>query len=401
MPASRSRTPVLLCVYHALFCTLFPVAIFPLFWTDDIGMSVTTMMTVQAFFGLSIALFEFPSGYVADRLGHRLAVLLGSALVLGGWFVYTLAGDLWSVVAAELVLGVGYALISGADSALLYEALKEQRREVEFGRWYGRMRFIGQIAEGTSALCAGYLYAHWNRLPFAAEVGVWVLSLLVVLRLREAPRAHEESMPHLRRMGWIVRESLVVRRELRSVLLMTVLLSLCSFVPVWLIALYAKDAGMPTPWIGPFWAVANYVVALGSFCSERIGTRLGLKRAMLLCIALTWFGYVGLAASHALYGVLFYFALTFMRGLQMPLLHHEEQRLIPSGDRAGFVSFRSFLFRGSFVVLGPVVGRAVEAFGQRPVLLVTGTSLVALALLVWLRMPSATDATEHAGVGAP
>jgi MFS family permease len=35
-------------------------------------------MWLQAIFGATAILFEFPSGYVADRLGHRRSLLTGA-----------------------------------------------------------------------------------------------------------------------------------------------------------------------------------------------------------------------------------------------------------------------------------------------------------------------------------
>jgi predicted MFS family arabinose efflux permease len=142
---------------------------------------------------------------------------------------------------------------------------------------------------------------------------------------------------------------------------------------------------MPTAWLGPFWAAANYVVALGSLLSDRLGTRLGLTTTLTGCIALVALSYAGLGLSHALYGAFFYYGLTLVRGIHAPLLHHEEQRLVPSSDRAGFLSFRNFLFRGSYVLLGPIIGLSVERYGQHPVLLGCG-ALVVLGLIWTTRL---------------
>lgn len=378
-----TRNLYLLCAFHALFGALFPVAIFSLFWTVDLRMSVTTMLTVQGFFGLVLALAEFPSGYVADRLGHHVALIAGALAVCLGWLLYALAHGLWGVVLAESVLGVGFALISGADSALLYATLKQLEREVEFARWYGRMRFISQVSEGLSALCAGFLYQRSSRLPFWVDVGVWLLALLVLLAIRPPARASARIESHLGRMRGIVRHALQESPALRKVLLLTTTFNVASFIPIWLIVLYAKDAGMPTAWLGPFWAVANFVVAFGALCGDRASSVLGYRGTLIASVALIAVGYLGLGASHAVSGALFYYCLTFMRGLHGPLLHHHEQRLIPDSDRAGFLSFRSFLFRGALVVIGPVVGVAVDQVGQRPVLLVAGAvcTLVGLGLV--------------------
>jgi hypothetical protein len=78
-----------------------------------------------------------------------------------------------------------------------------------------------------------------------------------------------------------------------------------------------------------------------------------------------------------------------MRGLFSPPLGHEEQRLIPSADRAGFLSFRSLTFRASFLIIGPTVGMAMDRWNQRPVLLVMGAILVTIAVGVmshWRRV---------------
>lgn len=383
-PSALTRNLYLLCVFHALFGALFPVAIFSLFWTVDLHMSVTTMLTVQGFFGLVLALFEFPSGYVADRLGHHVALISGALAVCLGWVLYALAQGLWGVVLAESVLGIGFALISGADSALLYATLKQLEREVEFARWYGRMRFIAQVSEGVAALCAGFLYQRNSRLPFWADVVVWSAALLVLLALKPPARAPTKVDSHLGRMRAIVRHALHESPALRKVLLLTTTFNVASFIPIWLIVLYARDAGMPTAWLGPFWAVANFIVALGALCGDRVGSTLGYRGTLLASVGLIALGYAGLGLSHAALGALFYYSLTFMRGLHGPLLHHHEQRLIPDSDRAGFLSFRSFLFRGAFVVLGPSIGVAVDHFGQRPVLLVAGAvcSLTGLGLVV-------------------
>jgi hypothetical protein len=63
------------------------------------------------------------------------------------------------------------------------------------------------------------------------------------------------------------------------------------------------------------------------------------------------------------------------------MLAHLEQEELPSGDRAGFLSLRSLVFRGSFLCLGPIVGWAFEEFGFRPVLPVLGASFAVLGVI--------------------
>jgi MFS family permease len=173
--SSLAANPRLLCAYRALQMILFPVSIVTLFFRHRIGMSMTESLVVQAFLGLVVAVSEFPSGYVADRIGYRWTLIAAAGLGALGWAVYAIADTLPVIVLAQAVLGVSIALGSGCDSALMYEALLETGREDTFARWNGRVRFWGKAAEGTAALVAGM-----NRLiPSSDRVGYLSLRSLV------------------------------------------------------------------------------------------------------------------------------------------------------------------------------------------------------------------------------
>ncbi|MFT4539906.1 MAG: MFS family permease [Planctomycetota bacterium] len=383
--ASLRGNPRLLCIYHALQMSLFPMAVLTVFFRHDIGMSMSEIMLVQGGFGLAMALFEFPSGYLADRIGYRRTLIIASLMNAVGWSIYLRADSILGVLFAEAVLGIGISLISGSDTALLYESLEETGQEAEFGHWTGRVKFFGQFGEGSAAIIAGFLYAQWHRLPFAFEVGIWIFNLVVAWKLVEPARHRPPLQENWAQIRSMVRHVALEDPKLRAIVLLTIALGMSSFVPVWTVQLYVTDAGLAASWLGVVWAVANYSVALASLMSTRVSAKLGLRRLFVLCIVLIAIGYAGMGLTHAVWGVLFYYSLTIMRGLYGPSLHHEEQRRIPSSDRAGFISLRSLVFRSCFLVLGPCVGLAIDRYGQHPVLLALGALLViAASTALWM-----------------
>lgn len=372
-----------LAAWNALQMALFPVAIITLYQEEKIGLDMGDILLLQGIFGLAMVLLEFPSGYIADRIGYRNSLLAASVFSILGWTVYLFAESFAGLLAAELVLGISMALISGCDSALLYETLVETDQEHEFTRWTGRIRFFGQSAEGTAALFAGVLYMISPKLPFLLQLPVWAANAAVAWGLQEPARHIATEKNHLRHMMAITRSALVQRADLRAIIALTVTLGLTSFIPVWIIPLYALDAGLAVGWIGPMWAAANYVVALTALASDHLDRRLGTANLALLGIFLVVIGYAGLAGITAWWGFVFYFALTAIRGLVGPALLHREQRLIPSADRAAFLSLRSLIFRLSFLILGPVIGVAIDEGGFHATLSATGVFLVCACALAW------------------
>lgn len=386
------RNLALLCVHHALMMSLFPMAVLTLFQHDHLGLSVAEIMTIQAAFGGALALFEFPSGYMADRIGYRTTMILASAISIFGWIVYSVATGFWTVVLAEVSMGLGISLVSGTHSAMLYESLANRGRQEDFARWFARSRTFAQLAEGSAALVAGVLFAVSVRLPFYLMVFVWIVNLGVACALvepRYARRAVARPIAHVRSLVRFVARG---APRLRALFAVSIAIGLSNFIPVWLVQLYARDAGVPVTWLGPIWAVANYAVALGSMLSAGLGRRVGMRTVVLICTGLIAVGYFGMGLTYTGWGFVFYFAFNLSRGLSSPLLAHAEQVEIPSGDRASLVSLRSLVFRAGFIALGPVAGVLIDAHGQHVVLLGLGTLMVSLSLasgMLLARAPAA------------
>ena len=99
------------------------------------------------------------------------------------------------------------------------------------------------------------------------------------------------------------------------------------------------------------------------------------NRLLILFVVLA----LGLGLVGGVWGFLFYYLLTCMRGLRGPLLLNFAQRQIPSENRAGLLSLQSLCFRLAFVATGPLVGRLADTLGvQRSF----GMLCIAFALLL-------------------
>lgn len=352
-----------LYLFSFLQMSLFPMAIITLFWKDQIGLSLTQILLLQGIFSVAMVIMEYPSGYLSDRIGYRAALSFAALLGIVGWGLYTVAGTFAQVLVAEIILGISFSFISGSDSALLYESLKSSGDERFYARHEGRMNGCGQIGEALGAVFAGVLYAKAPLLPFLIQVGVWVLAFLLTRGLVEPTREIKTPTSHLREARKITHYALVENRCLRYTILLNVVLGMASFYPVWLIQPYMQANGVPLAWFGPVWAGANLSVALFALASHRSRLRLGDRRMVLLFIGLIAAGYAGLGLVGGLWGFLFYYLLTSMRGLRGPLLLSHAQQQSPSANRAGILSLQSLCFRLCFVLTGPLIGVLADTVG--------------------------------------
>ena len=374
-----------LYLFSFLKMSLFPMAIITLFWKDHIGISLTQILLLQGIFSVAMVVMEYPSGCLSDRIGYRAALNLASMLGIIGWGIYSFADSFALVLVAEIILGISFSFISGSDSALLCESLKADEKEHHYARHEGRMNGFGQSGEACGAICAGLLYATAPLLPFFIQVAVWLLAFMLTRTLVEPQRELKLPMGHFAEAWHSTRYALLKNRLLRYTILLNVVLGMASFYPVWLIQPYMQDGGVPIAWFGPIWAAANVSVALSALASYRSHLKLGDRHMALLFIMLIIAGYLGLGLVGGLWGFVFYYLLTCMRGLRGPMLLNHAQQEIPSANRAGILSLQSLAFRLSFVCTGPLVGMLADSVGiQQTFLLLGCVFALVLPPVAWL-----------------
>jgi MFS family permease len=98
-----------------------------LFWLSH-GLNMTQVMLLQSIYAIGVIILELPTGALADFLGKKISLIIGSALFSLGMIYYGFSTQFWQFVTGELIAASGMAFISGADSSLLYEMLLQNKQ---------------------------------------------------------------------------------------------------------------------------------------------------------------------------------------------------------------------------------------------------------------------------------
>ena len=130
--SSRSNIWKLYLIKIAKWFMLYMPYIVPFYTNNNLDMH--QIMVLQAVYSVSIVVLEIPSGYFADVIGRRRTLILGTLLGAIGFAIYSFSYAFLGFLLAELVLGFGTSFVSGADSALLYDSLLDNRKEKEYIR---------------------------------------------------------------------------------------------------------------------------------------------------------------------------------------------------------------------------------------------------------------------------
>lgn len=94
------------------------------FYLQRLGFSYTQMFLMETVFSVCLFLFEVPTGVIADKFGRKASIFLGCILFGASFIVIGFTYSTVVFVLAQIIGSLGMSMISGADSALVYENSK-------------------------------------------------------------------------------------------------------------------------------------------------------------------------------------------------------------------------------------------------------------------------------------
>lgn len=240
------------------------------------GLSTFEINVLQALFALTMFLWEVPSGYFADLSSRRKALTYGSAALAVGSAIYVVADSFYQYLTAEIVLGVGFSLISGADEALLSGSLEELGRKKEYEKLFGRIRSSEHIAAAISVAIGGFVCAYSTRLALVLAVPFFIVQLCCALRMTEPQREAKASSDsrHLGEILEVAKQCLVQSVELRWLFVYSAIVHALLQPVVWMYQPYLViECGISTERLGLVWASFAVTAAIFSRNSALISSR--------------------------------------------------------------------------------------------------------------------------------
>ena len=304
-PPRRSSTALLLTLAAFVSNLHFYLPVF-VFYIQQRGLTLSEINTLQFVPLLTIAFFELPTGVFGDRFGRRRSVALGMICIGFSEACMLIAHAFWQFVLLQLVLGIGFAFISGSMTALLVDSIPlGDTHEAAVKQALGRLGAATRVGGVLSFALASALFPdthEWRYFwPIVATAGAWFASAAVVTLVRESRQTLTKTVTRsttlsLLRGGW---RDLRHNPALRRIVALSVLSNPLDFYWIVIYQPVLARSNVPPAWFGLALAVGSLLAAVVENNAERIERflprRSGLQLLLLLPAAL----YVALALPHA------------------------------------------------------------------------------------------------------
>ncbi|MDQ3982900.1 MAG: MFS transporter [Actinomycetota bacterium] len=152
----------------------------------DAGLTIFEVFVANAAFTAAMALFEIPTGVVADTRGRRASFLLSEATLAVGTLAYVgvaaVEGGLLLFCLAGIVLGLGYTFYSGAVEAWMVDALNATGFTDELDGVFARASMVSSVAMIAGTVAGGVLGHLHLSIPYVVRTGLLLLAFGVGFR---------------------------------------------------------------------------------------------------------------------------------------------------------------------------------------------------------------------------
>ena len=167
---------------------------FAIIYYSEIAGSMTLGMSIFSITMIAIAIFEFPTGIIADKIGRKNTVIIGCVCSLIYAMILAITNSYLGLIVVAIFEGLERAFFSGNNEAFIYDTLKEQGKENEFKTYIGKTQSMYYMAGILSTILGGIvIFGSSMKMLMILSVIPRVLEVILSLRLKNVKKYSNEE----------------------------------------------------------------------------------------------------------------------------------------------------------------------------------------------------------------
>jgi MFS family permease len=258
-------------------------------WQGEFGLGFAALGLMRTVFSGTLAGFQIPAGFLAERFGTAAVLALGTAMAGLGYIFAGLSGGVVALVAALFIGGLGASTQHPLASSLIAHAFSGTRSLKALGTY----NFAGDIGKMTVPAAAALLILvlPWrDALMLLGALGAIgaVAIFLLIPRLGNEIAASDKKDQSVRAAGAVGPHAFPLLLSV-GVIDSATRMAFLTFLPF---VLMAKGASLQT--VGLALTLVFAGGAVGKLVCAFIGARIGAVATVWLTEAVTAFGIIAL-----------------------------------------------------------------------------------------------------------
>ncbi len=354
----------------------------------DGGVSASMIVLAGLFYSLGQFLLEIPTGYLADRYGQKLSMILGFVLEGIGLFLIALMPTTLGLILSYLLGGIAAAFLSGSEEALCYENTQEHNQSHIVV--YGKFLSMNTLAMMLAGVLGGVAFSLFGlaAAPFLFTVtgSALIFAAGLTFFLKEAGPSRIARAKGIGYLTTVKEGFRYIKTEalLRTIVIVSMFILSGEWVLYNVYQPVFERAEVPLIWYGVALSLGMMVNAIVTANVHRLERRLKLEELLVGISGLIALGYLLFAlVPHPAVAV---FSVVLILGLAdgyRPVLSDYLNERIPQDKRVTILSTIALTQRFASMFMRLVLTVVVTLGGFAATVLTQGIYLLLGACLTW------------------
>jgi MFS family permease len=370
----------------------FLLPLWVLFYIDHFGFSLLAAITLGLTWDISAAVFDIPTGALADRLGRLKIYRIGMLGRCMSYLPFFFTANYSVLLAVSVVGGLFSALTSGSILPVVHESMKKYTpgvAEAKYSKFLGRESAARYVGRFISGIVGAIVYKSHPYGPLLLFVIVLLLAFFVSFLMVDVV---PQEKPVLSNNRHIMEGARFVWKhiELRK-LYIGMILSMIVTEPLWILFQpIFRQQGIKLELMGIIYGVIAVSSAVGSLFYRRISHMLSGNDVNIL-IAVVWLlstAAISLKVPQLTWLVLA--ACGFVVGFFDPNVNSLAAKYGCSKFHSTILSIQSFLIVAAYCLASLLGAFYANKFGiETGLRIIMVQSICALAAIIFLKRKKA------------
>lgn len=351
--------------YYVVFAEALFIWPIEILFMQEKGLSYTEIMLIESLVSIMQLILEIPSGIVADKIGCKKTVLLGLICEIIAYVILIFVNKFELCVIYGMFIASGYSLISGADSALIYESHLKIGLKDDYMQTIRQSGFWKMMILSLVTIISGILYNKNIYLPYILSIGFLIISACIITMYKDVnTKPNEVEKQNIKCCIKNVVNIFIKNRAMCWLIAVAILFNLIFTDSNYFLQVYMKEVELEVGFYGAIFFVCNMISAFSFKNSKKIDLFFGNKTKIVAAINLALI-YVVSGALYNFIGIGILCLVRIWIATIKPLLNISINEKLPSASRATLLSIYTALISIFLAIFDPIMGLVMDMYGVR------------------------------------
>lgn len=353
----------------------------------DKNLTFSQVIIADIIFRIAITLLEFPLGSLGDKIGRKKTYFMGAFFMALALIAMVFINNFYLLLLSWILWAVGLSLISGTDTAFIYETIIYTGNKEKEMHIFGYFTGIQNIAFVISHFLASYLFLINSGLPILIN-GICALVAGIIILFLPNPTPQANLIPNFKEIFATTRNTMK-KRPVRHLVLIQAILMMYHWTVTLIFQTFLVEIGIEIEFFGLVYISFTLLGILGGFTAGKLVDHFGEKLLVLIGIIFVVISIGLIWLLPGLWAIIGIVILSFFYYLTDTIIKVELNRKLEPQHRSSIFSFANLISSVLLALSRPFVGYISNAYTSRIGFFswfLIGIPVLAILLVLYLKI---------------